>query len=283
MSEPSTSPVIDRDEARRREAVFLERFRVAMDGIRELYHLGDEKYYPASSSTLRVVERDGVDVVRRYMDRLNLSDRGVLGEMPADRGLRYEVAAGGFFGRGKVKVVVAAQVLSPIQELLRDGSTDARVGAGVVREAFQSIVRDPDTFYYVGLAATTGFAQEALLSRPTASNALLVLAEATGPTSWTQHLDQPERWKGLANVFDPETGEEKVTRCRDALAALEDLQLRGGHVLLEEVYETIPFPRAVIDQAISALTGGAEAGEYLVKDVGKRRILQRARFRQKGH
>lgn len=279
MSESTTS--INREEARRREAVFLERFRAAMDGIRELYHLGDEKYYPANSSTLRVVERDGVDVVRRYMERLNLSDRGVLGEMPADRGIRYEIAASGFFGRGKVKVVVAAQVLSPIQELLRDGETDAKVGAGVVREAFQAIVRDPETFYYVGLAGTTGFAEDALLSRPAASNALVVLAEAAGPTAWRQHLDQPERWKGLANVFDPETGEEKVDRCRQALVGLEDLHLRGGHVLLEDVYTMIDFPRAVIDQAITALTGPAGDGEYLVKDVGERRILQRARFRQK--
>jgi hypothetical protein len=273
-----TSATIDREEARRREAVFLERFRTAMDGIRELYHVTEEKYYAANSSTLRVVERDGVDVVRRYMDRLNLTDRGVLGEMPADRGVRYEVSTSGFFGRGKVRVVVAAQVLSPVQELLRDGATDARVGAGVAREAFQAIVRDPETFYYVGLASTTGFAEETLLSRPTASNALVVLAEATGATSWRQHLDQPERWKGLANVFDPETGAEKVERCAAALRGLEDLQLRGGHVLLEDAYTELDFPKAVIDQAISALTGPAGEGEYLVKDVGERRILQRNRF-----
>jgi len=271
---------IDREAARRLEGLYLDRFRTDMAAIRELYHPLEKKYYPAQSG-LRVLERDGTDVVRRLMERTGRSDRGLLSEMPADRGLRFEVAQSSFFGKTRIKVVVAAQVLSPLQELLRDDATDVRVGAGVVREAVESIVREPEAFYYVGIAATTGFASEAIQSPPSASNALVALAEPAGATAWRLHLDDAERWKGLACVFDPEQGDEKVVRCMGAITELEDLQLRGGHILMEDLYRACDFPATVVDEAVTLLTrdvadGGD--GEYLARDVGERRILQRARF-----
>jgi hypothetical protein len=108
-----------------------------------------------------------------------------------------------------------------------------------------------------------------------------VLVEPAGASAWRQHLDAPERWKGLAGVFDPERDEEKVARCRAAIMALPDLQVRGGHVLLEDLYRALEFAAAVVDDALAGLTGAAGAGEWLVRDVGERRILQRARFPQR--
>ena len=272
---------VDRERARQLEATFLGRFRADMASIRELYHPIEKKYYGAGSGGLRVLERDGTDVVRRLMERVGRTERGLLAEMPADRGVRFEVARTGFFSRGRVKVVVAAQVLSPLHELLRDDATDAPIGAGVLREAFEILVREPDAFYYVGIAATTRFAEEAIQSPPSAPNAVLALVEPNGASAWRLHLDEPERWKGLADVFDPEQGDEKVTRCRRAIVAHDDLQLRGGHILLDDLYGALDFPAEVVDKAIDGLTGSSSDGEYLVRDVGERRIFQRARFPQR--
>lgn len=276
----TNKPPVDRERARQLEARFLDRFRAEMASIREIYHPGEQRYYAATG--VRVMERDASDVVRRLMERLGRTERGLLAAMPCDRGVRYEVAQGSLFARARVKVVVAAQVISPLQELLAADATDAPIGAGVTREAFESIVREPDAFYYVGLAATTCFAPEVVASPPAAGNALLALAEPAGATAWRLHLLEPERWKGLAGVFDPEREDEKVSRCRAAIEALSDVQLRGGHVLLEDLYRALPFPAAVVDEALAALTGPAGDGEWLVRDVGERRILQRARFPQRG-
>ena len=270
------SVTVDRERARQLEGRYLDRFRAEMALIRELYHPGEQRYYAAGG--IRVLERDGSDVVRRLMERLGRTERGLLAAMPCDRGVRYEVLQTGLFARARVKVVVAAQVLSPLQELLAGDSTDAPIGPGVAREAFDAIVREPDAFHYVGLATTTRFAPEVVASPPAAPNALLALAEPAGATAWRLHLAEPERWKGLDFVFDPERGDEKVARCRAAIEALPDVQLRGGHILIEDLYAALAFDVAVVDAALAALTGPGGEGEWLVRDVGERRILQRARF-----
>ncbi|MCI0343777.1 MAG: hypothetical protein L0216_21950 [Planctomycetales bacterium] len=269
-----------RAEARRREETFLERFRSQAARIRELFHPAENRYYPVAPSDLPPRERDGGEALRRAMDRLGLADRSVLGEMPRDRSLRVEVGTRGFLGRGQRKLAVVAQSLSPMDALLRDadpGGTEAPVTLAALREAIGEIVREPGVFYYVGVCATTRFAPECAAEPPVAPNLLLARVERDGGTSWRVALGDPDRWRGLAECFDPESGDEKVARCRRAIEERTELRLRGGHVLLEDLHRAPGFAREIVERAIESLVSGNGA-EWLVRDVGERKILQRARF-----
>ncbi len=275
---------VTRAEARRREETFLERFRSQAARIRELFHPGEGRYYPVAPSDLPPRERDGGEALRRAMERLGLTDRSVQGEMPRDASLRLEVGTRGFFGRGERKVVAAAQALSPTDALLRDGATDAAVSLAALREAVAEIAREPRVFYYLGVCATTRFAPECGSEPPVAPNLLLARVERGDGTSWRLDLREAERWRGLAECFDPESGDEKVARCRRTIEERAELRLRGGHVLLDDLYGTngrcdgaAAFPREIVDRAIESLVSGG-GGEWLLRDVAERRILQRARF-----
>lgn len=277
----ATLAAASREACRLREGTFLERFRSAFGKVREVYHPVERRYYTVEGAA-RTVARERTDAVRRLMERLGQSESGVFAEMPADRSIRVEIATGGLLTARRVRVVVAALTLSPLQELLRDGATAAPVGLGALREAVGEVVREPGAFHYVGVCATTGFAAECRGALPTAPNLLLACTEPAGATAWRVAADAPDRWQGLLAAFDPETDDERVARCRRWIEARSELGLRGGHVLLPDLErdgQAEGFAPAIVQRAVAAL---AAAGDHAVRDVGERRILQRARFPQTG-
>jgi hypothetical protein len=80
----------------------------------------------------------------------------------------------------------------------------------------------------------------------------------------------------LAHLYDPESRREKIDRAKAHLSRIPELSLRGGHVMLTEVCETLEVDQNVLHQATAELI--KTDTELSLQDVAGVTILKRRRI-----
>lgn len=261
-------------QARAIEQTFVQRFKAKFERLGRVHCPLDGKGYKAGPREHTFIKRDRAAEVVELMKRLRIYDRALLDALPLDERREFRVFQRGLFGRGDLKVVVTAQCLSPLEELVERRWTSARLGAGAARRAIEELDLADDVFHYVGILSSVGWQRDAIEQLPARRNLLACLVESRGDGSWRVMRVADERWGGVETVFDPETDEEKVDRVR--LYMEEHLRPKGEFLILRDLCEDLDVSRTVVQTAIDELL--AADGELAVLTSGGREIIKRSRL-----
>jgi DNA-binding transcriptional MerR regulator len=270
------------DRARSLEETFVTRFEAAFEARTHVPSPLDSTVLKCGSRERSHLKRDHSSKVIELMKRNRVYDRALLDSIPLDEASEYHVYQRGFLGKGDLKVVVAALVLSPLETFVTQRRAKDPLGPRDIERAVSELVVQEDIFYYVGILATTGWAEDAIRSVPAGRNLLVCLVDqdpkpagAGGGNPWRRSAAGDARWGGLERLFDPETDREKVDRVRAYFQNSEELRPRGGHVILKNVREDLNVPEEALRAAVAELC--ATDPELSVVDVGGREILKRRR------
>lgn len=265
------------DGARTLEEMFVRRFEVAFDPVREIFSPLEGEMVPASRRDRDHVKRNRSSRIVELMKKHRVYDRALLDRMPMDEISEFRIVERRFFGGYRLRVRVSAMVLSPAEDLLLTRRSSRPVTPFDVEEALDALGPRDDVFHYVGVLATTGFADDVPHRLPAARNLRMCLVE---PVSGTRFRLIPqgsrEDWGRVADLFDPETEEEKAQRVTDHLRALPSLGIRGGHVSLKEVREVLQVPEDVIRRAVEAVLN--EDPDLSLQVVAGLEVLKRRRI-----
>ncbi|MEZ0229966.1 MAG: hypothetical protein ACAI25_15185, partial [Planctomycetota bacterium] len=278
---PSGDGVITLERARSLEETFVTRFETAFEARTHVPSPLDGTVLKCGSRERSHLKRDHSSKVIELMKRNRVYDRALLDAIPLDEASEYHVYQRGFLGKGELKVVVAALVLSPLEAFVTHRKAQAPLGPRDIERAVSELVVQEDIFYYVGILSTTGWSPEASASVPAGRNLLVSLVQTESKpvvngTPWARHFPGDSRWGGLERLFDPETDREKVDRVRLFFQETDELRPRGGHVILKNVREDLNVPEEALRTAVAELC--ATDPELSVVEVGGREILKRRRI-----
>jgi hypothetical protein len=264
------------EKAKALEELFIERFDEAFASIRRIPHPGEQQLYPAGPRDRIHLKRTRSDEVIDLMKRQRIYERELLDVLPLDEVSEYRIFTRSIFGKKDVRVVVAACVVSPLEELIGKRCAVSRGGPRELERALEAVGPREGAFYYVGVLSTTGWERDVERHVPAAPNVLVALVENRGGTEWRIRSNGDERWGGMLRLFDPESEREKIERVRRALEAHPDLLVRGGHVILKNFREDLEVPEPILAAAVREVLARDE--ELSVLEVGGKEILKRRRI-----
>ena len=194
--------------------------------------------------------------------------------MPRNEQREYQVHQRGLFGRGDLKVVVAACALSPLEQLVKQRWAQRPLCVADAERAVESLTLREDVFYYLGLLSTVGWTPEARERIPGRRNLLVSLVEPGEQTAWRRHLVLDPRWAGIERVFDPETDQEKIDRARDYMA--DCLRPKGEFLIIRTCPRTSTCRSSACRPAMDELMSCDPQLEVVTS--GGREILKRSRL-----
>jgi DNA-binding transcriptional MerR regulator len=273
------------ERARALEETFVSRFEASFEGRTHVPSPLEGTVLKCGARERSHLKRDHSSKVIDLMKRNRVYDRALLDAIPLDEASEYHVYQRSFLGKGELKVVVAALVVSPLETFVTRRQAQEPLGPRDIERAVGELVVQEDIFYYVGLLSTTGWSKDARASVPCGRNLLACLVEAelapAGPAQgrgnpWARAFAGDARWGGLERLFDPETDREKVDRVRAFFQATQELRPKGGHVILKNVKEDLVVPDEALRTAVAELC--ATDPELSVVEVGGREILKRRRI-----
>ncbi len=265
---------ITREEARALEEDFLGRFRGKLAVLREIFNPMDGRVYFVDP-TQRAREWDEGEKVKRIMMEEGVLDRAIRRRMPVNRALRLDIGTKGILTGFSPAAAVAAISLSPVRDLAVKGRSEAEVTFYDVEDAVKRAAHRGRIFHYVGVYATTSFAEECLKQPPRSKNYFTILVSRGNDTAWRVLNGEDFPWPGARDIFDLELTSEKLNRCRRAMLEHPDLRLKGGHVPLEDLRRELGFADELFERALGEVL---EEEAFQVREVGGIRILQRPRF-----
>jgi hypothetical protein len=272
---PSAGETITREEAKALEEDFHGRLRAKLGVLREIFNPMDRRVYFVDPS-IRLREWDQGSEVKRIMLEAGVLDRAVRRHMPSNRTVRLDIGTRGLFSGFTPTVAVAGIAVSPLEDLATQGWTDAPVEFTPLQDAVKRAADRPKVFHFVGVYATTGFA-EACLEQPPRSRNLTTFLVAKGPdTAWRVLNAEGHPWREAPALFDLETPAEKLDRCRRGIEEHPDLRLKGGHVQLDLLRRELGFPDEVFERALGRVLQESEGLQ--VKELDGIMIVQRPRF-----
>lgn len=260
--------------ARAKELAFSQRFKTQFERLGRVHCPIDGKGYKAGPREHTFEKEDRSGEVVDLMKSMRIYDRGLLDSLPLGEVREYRVCQRGLFGRGDLKVVVRAVVLSPLDDFLRQRWSTRRLGILEAKRALEELELEEDVFYYVGILSTTGWDLTGPEQIPGRPNLLACLVESEGEGSWKVHHVPDDRWGGVEVVFDPETEEEKVERVR--LLIEHQVRPKGEFIIISNLCEDLDVSRTLVQHAIDQLVEGD--GELELVDMGGREILKRSRL-----
>ena len=273
-----SSSSLDRLRAKELENIFITRFQTNFKEFRNfgrIFHPLEGKVYPAANSDKEGIQSNKNLRVIQLMKQHKIFDRSVLDEMPVNQVSRFEIQARSFLGKKNLKIVVAAICLNPLEALVC-GAPSKKLGLINVEQAIKSIVKETGVFYYLGIASTSGWEGAIREQIPKGMNWLVGIVENLGSTEWNMFFPDRDNWNNMENIYDPETEGEKIARCKSFLLNHRELQLRGGHLTLDELPRELNVPDYLLVSAIEELL--AEDKQLEVKEVSGRKILKRQRI-----
>lgn len=260
--------------ARAKELAFAQRFKTKFERLGRVHCPLDGKGYKAGPREHSFEKEDRSGEVVDLMKSMRIYDRGLLDSLPLGEVREFKVCQRGLFGRGDLKVVVRAVVISPLEDFLRKRWSTRKLGILEAKRALEELELQDGVFYYVGILSTTGWNLEGPEQIPTRPNLLACLVESEGEGSWKVHHVPDDRWGGVEVVFDPETEEEKVERVR--LLIEHQVRPKGEFVIISNLCEDLDVSRSLVQNAIDQLIEGD--GELELIDMGGQEILKRSRL-----
>lgn len=260
------------------EEIFISRFE---KNFREFSNFGqifnplESRYYSASSAGKDPLHSNKYRRVIEVMKKNKIFDRSVLEDMPLNEVSRFEIYSRRFFGKKVLKVVVAALCLSSLEDLILCEPPQG-LGLMALEDALQSIVREREVYYYLGIASTSGWEGKVLEQIPKGINWAAGIIEHIDSSHWRLTFPEKEVWSGMENIYDPEMDSEKIERSKRYFGNHPNLRLKGGHILLDDLYREIGVPDYLFVQALEDVL--RENSDLEVKDVSGKKILRKKRL-----
>ncbi|MBN1444462.1 MAG: hypothetical protein JXA90_17245 [Planctomycetes bacterium] len=264
-----------REMARELENVFIRGFESAYGNLDAVFDPRDRRKYSTRSSSRDPEIADDYLRVVEILKRERRFDRELFDTLPLGKSTRFRIDAGRRAGRQRRIEIVGAS-WSPIEDLVRDGTSTARAGRADLCRLLDRIVRGGSAFCYIGVHSTVGWESEVTRFPPRGDDYRVALVEQDEEAGWLLWHDFPPEAARVAALFDPEPRAEKVERCRRRLEMLPDLRVRGGFVVLGEIPARMGVSEDILSEALERLT--REASGLRVQEVKGRRILKRDRL-----
>lgn len=260
--------------ARAQELAFVQRFKAKFERMGRVHCPLDGKGYKAGPREHSFDKEDRSGEVVELMKSLRIYDRTLLDSLPLGEAREFRVFQRGLFGRGDLKVVVRALVISPMDDFVRQRWSHRKLGVLEAKRALEELELPDGVFHYVGILSTSGWDLAGPEQIPGRPNLLACLVESTGEGSWKVHLVPDDRWGGVEQVFDPETEEEKVERVR--LLIERQVRPKGEFIILSDLCDDLDVSRGLVQVAVDQLL--SEDGELALMDLSGREILKRSRL-----
>jgi hypothetical protein len=270
------TPAVTIEQARALEDSYVERHVTRLEEVGKFWSPLHQEWFLAGSRQQIVTRRDRASRIIEIMKSAEVYERSLLDLLPLDRSAEVEIFTRSFFLRRQTRVVVRAQVVSPLEDLITDRCSKRKLGPRDVERAIAGELRDDDVMYFVGILSTTGWTRDAVAHVPRAPNLTVCLVENTGGTAWRRLGAEGKFWKEAGGLFDPETLQEKLGRTRSFLENHPRLKHRGGFVVISRMQEEIGLSDDLVQRAIDDVCSQDPALEVL--DASGERIIKRRRF-----
>ena len=261
------------------EELFISRFEKnfsEFSSFGQLYHPLEDYYYGVSGVGREPAIRSNqyrkvLDLMRRH----RVFDRCVFDSMPLQQISQFKIYSRSFFSRKKLKIVVAAASISPLEDLVK-GQVPRPMSLLHLEETIKRVVKQEEVFYYLGIASTSGWEGRVYQQALQGSNWMVGVLEPGEGTYWRRYFPRPDTWYGLEAVFDPEMDTEKLDRAKNAILRHSRLRLKGGHVLIEELHRELDVPDYIFVRALEQAM--QEDRELEFRNIAGKKILQRRRL-----
>lgn len=207
-------PEVDRKSARVLEESFFERLGANVSSAAGIYDPLTGRTYDASPRNRVTKTFDERSTKVKSLIK-QIAERDLLRtyeEMPKNGIVLHEILHKELLGRPSVRVVLAGAAFSPVEDLVREGTSRRLIRAEELVSVKDMIVRSENVFYYIGAFATTGWEEEArrvLIG----ANHLIALSDVH-EGAWRTYYAPDSRWRSTARIFDLTTEEEKVEAIR---------------------------------------------------------------------
>mgnify|MGYP001348428511 CR=1 FL=1 len=271
---PRPAGAITPERARACEELFVQRFEASLEVLGRVHCPLDGKAYKAGPRERTVLRRDSSGRVVELMKRHRVYDRSLLDVIPLNESREVLVHQRGLFGRGDLRVVVAALCLSPLESFVQTRWARDPLDPLELERALDGLSPKDDVFYYVGLLSTVGWSLEAKEKLPARKNVLTCLVEPVGGSAWRRHRALDPRWAGVERVFDPETDQEKIDRVRGVME--EHLRPKGEFLIIKDLEEDHDVGADVVSAALEELLG--KDPQLEITESGGRQIIKRKRL-----
>lgn len=248
----NTPEPVDRKAALAREEGFIERVTANVTATPAIFNPADGKFYDASlrNRVMRTLDDRSQDVkvlIRKFADRDLMK---TYEEMPKNPGLVFEIWHQQMFSNRQLKVAVAAAAVSPIEELIRKGSSAQAARPEDVRRVVELVATQENVFYYIGAFSTTGWTEPCRQLLVGANHLAALCDVAHG--AWRTYFAPDPRWRSTMRVFDLASDEEKIEAIRQ-FARKQTFALLMDELTEDYVYEELGYPIPVIREAFEVI------------------------------
>lgn len=262
---PATAS-LDRKAALAAEDGFFERLGANMNVTMGLYNPLDNRTYDASPRhrIFKLLDERSAEVkamIKKHADRDLMR---TYEEMPKNPVHLYEVLHKELLGPRSVRVVIAGASFSPIEELVKSGSSSRRATATELARAKDLIVQQPNVFYYVGAFSATGW-DEAARGGLIGPNFLIALLDVLDD-AWRTWFAPDARWRGAARIFDLTSEEEKIEAVR-RFVKRHTAKLLMDELTEDFVFDELGYQIPIIREAFETL---AAEDRFIKFDTGTR-------------
>jgi hypothetical protein len=171
-------------------------------------------------------------------------------EMPKNETVLYEILHKELLGRPSVKVVVAGAAFSPVEDLVRSGTSRARIPAMELNRVKDQLVRGEHIFYYIDAFATTAWEEDA--RRVLVGNNYLIALSDVSSAAWRTYYAPDPRWRAAARIFDLSSEEEKVEAVRRWVAR-HTFELLMDELTEDTVFDALGYAIPIIREAFEQI------------------------------
>jgi hypothetical protein len=246
------APEIDRNAARVAEEGYFERLAKNMNLTGGLYDPLSNRTYDASprNRVTKVIDERSSEVktlIKRFAERDLMR---AYEEMPKNELHLFEIVHKELLGRPSVKVVVAGAAFSPVEELVRSGTSRARIPASELARIRERIVRSESVFYYIDAFSTTGWEDDA--RRALVGNNHLIALSDVQQGAWRTYYAPDPRWRAAARIFDLSSEDEKVESVRRWVSR-HTLELLMDELTEDTVFDALGYAIPIIREAFTQI------------------------------
>jgi hypothetical protein len=245
-------PEVDRKAARVAEEGYFERLAHNMGLTGGLFDPLTNRTYDASprNRVTKVLDDRSSEVkslIKRFAERDLMR---AYEEMPKNELHVYEIVHKELLGRPAVRIVVAGAAFSPVEELVRMGSSRSRIPAAELHRAKDQLVRSEHVFYYINAFATTGWEDDA--RRALVGNNHLIALSDVQNGAWRTYYAPDPRWRAAARIFDLSSEDEKVEAVRRWVSR-HTLELLMDELTEDTVFDALGYAIPIIREAFSQI------------------------------
>lgn len=245
-------PAVNREAARVAEEAFFERLGANMNVTMGVYNPLDNRTYDASARNrvFKLSDERSTEVkalIKKHAERDLMK---TYEEMPKNGVHLYEILHKELLGPKSVRVVIVGASFSPVEELVKKGSSNKRSTSDELSRAKDFIAVNPGAFYFIGAFSAVGW-EESAKSALIGPNFLIALCDVVDG-AWRTWFAADARWRGAARVFDLTTEEEKIDAVR-VFVKKHTAQLLMDELSEDFVFDELGYSIPIIREAFETL------------------------------